>query len=675
MTGGNLLNPEIQQVLSVISWFLLLTFLQLALYPSLKKALERYAYPAAFAGSLLFFTLLSWYCGLFRLPVQLALIPFVLLFAWHLYSRRYTTADLRDQWHWEFIFALFFFLMLEVRYVNPTISYAEKFMDHAFLASIMRVPVVPPVDPWFAGGVIDVYYYLGYWMFGCLGIVSLVPSNIAFNLALPTVLGISAVMLYATGDLLIGRFRWLLLATLFLPNPSFFYQIIVGKGLSSVIWDSTRTLTNTISEYPLFSFIWGDVHPHVVGIFNQLFLIFILIYAYRRWGALSGTARQVVCLLAAVSLGTMPVLNTWDVFIYAPVVLLFGILIWWQNRAALPGRSAAQLLFMVPPLAVACYIPFYLRFRASTGGPALVMIPSDPVQFLLVHGFFIAVFCLLLLRDIVRRPYLLLVAVPFAVAGYPAAALAVIPVIYLALRRPADVPQILGILGFILVIITEFVYLKDNMGDTYFRMNTVFKCYNVAWILLSISLFTMAGQILSVRNILPSLSKGHRAALAVAVIGILAAAPFCIPLDYSYGSRSLDGLAYLDSIYPGDGAAVAYLRALPVSAETRIVEAEGGDFNYYSRISSFTGIPTIIGEPFHEVVWRGTEGGWYSERISDVRSIYEQPEKTRVLMQKYRVTYLVLGTPEREKYNITSVSPDLSLVFSHKGTEIYLLSG
>lgn len=664
-----------QQVLSVLSWFFILTFLQIALYPALKKTLARYAFPAAFAGSFLLFTLFSWYCGLARLPVQLALIPFVLLFGWNLYNHRYTAADLREQWQWEFVFVLFFFLMLEVRYVNPSISYAEKFMDHAFLASIMRQPVVPPLDPWFAGGIIDGYYYLGYWMFGCIGIVSGVPSNIAFNLALPTVLGISAVMLYAIGDLLVGRLRWLLLATLLLPNPSFFYQILLGKGIGSVIWDSTRTLTNTITEYPLFSFIWGDVHPHVVGIFNQVFLIFILAYAYRRWGVLSDTARWVICLLAAVSLGSMPALNTWDVLIYAPIVLLFGILIWHQNRAVAPGWSAARLLLAVPPLAIACYIPFYLGLKTSTGGPALVLTPSDPAQFLLVQGFFIAVFCLLLIRDIVKRPYLLLIAVPFAIAGYPAAALAIVPAVFLATRKPADVPQILGTLGFILIVLTEFVYLKDNMGDTYFRMNTVFKCYNIAWILLSISLFTMAGQVFLSQKNLPSFSKDLKAAAAVVVIVMLAALPVLTPLDLSYGDRSLDGLAYLDKTNPGDAAAVAYLRDLPVSAETRIVEAEGGDYSYYSRISSFTGIPTVIGEPFHEVMWRGDSGGWYGERTGDVRAIYEQPGKTRALMQKYHVNYLVLGTAEREKYNVTEVSPDMTLVFSHDGTEIYLRSG
>jgi YYY domain-containing protein len=599
---------------------------------------------------------------------------------WNFIKGRYTTHDLKAQWRWELVFILFFLFMLEIRFINPTISYAEKFMDHAFLASVMRDPVVPPIDPWFAGGFIDIYYYLGYWMFGCLGIVSAVPSNIAFNLALPTVYGVSAVTLYAIGDLLLERFRWLPVLTLLLPNMAFFYQTITGITVNpaydpSLTWLGTRVITNTINEYPLFSFVWGDVHPHVVGIFNQLFLIFILAYTYRKWVAVSGHVRWVLCMLAAISLGSMPALNTWDVLIYAPIVLLFGVLIWWQNRSLLGTWGAAQFLLAVPPIAVACYVPFYFRLKASTGGLALVTMPSDPVQFLFVHGFFIVLFCLLLAKEMAQRPYLLLIAVPFAFAGYPAVALSVIPAIYLIIKRPPDVPQILGILGFILIIITEFVYLKDNMGDIYFRMNTVFKVYNVAWLLLSISLFTMAGSALSASGRIPVFSKEQQRAALLTVILILIIVPLTVPLDLNYGSRSLDGLAYLGKTHPGDAAAVVWLRALSPSNDTRIVEAVGGDYTYYSRISSFTGIPTILGEPFHEIMWRGEGGSWYGERMDDVQAIYEQPEKTRALMEKYDVTYLVLGDPEREKYNVSGVSTDLTLVFSKDGTEIYRLDG
>jgi YYY domain-containing protein len=671
LTGATDLSPELQQILSVAGWFLTITFLQLALYPALKKTFGRYAYPVAFAGSLLLFTLISWYCGLARIPVQLALVPFAALFAWHAITREYTIADLKEQWRWELVFAIFFFLMLEVRYVNPTISYAEKFMDHAFLASVMRQPVVPPLDPWFAGGTLNVYYYLGYWMFGCLALACGVPSNIAFNLALPTVLGVSAVTLYAIGDLLLERFRWLPLLALLIPNPSFFWQVVQGKGPNAIIWDSTRTIANTINEYPLFSFIWGDMHAHVIGIFNQIFLLFLLAFAYKKWGNLTGTGRWVLIILSSISLGSMPLINTWDVLIYAPITVLVGILIWWQNRSVWTRSDALPFLLATPPLSIACYLPFYLQLRTSTGGFAFVDTPSVPVEFLLVHGFFIAILLVLLARDIIQRPYLVLFALPFVLAGYPAAAIAVVPLVYLIAKKPHELPHILAILGLVLITITEIVYMKDNMGETYFRMNTVFKCYIAAWLLLAISSLTMAGQALARWNRIPTIPRAKQAAAIIAAVAFLAAIPLLVPLDLNYGSRSLDGLAYLQASHPGDAAAVAYLRALPVSAGDRIVEAEGGDYTYYSRISSFTGIPAVIGMPFHEYMWRGDGDSWYSGRINDIRAIYEQPDRTSALLQKYNVTYLIVGEPEREKYNVTLPASGLELVFFGHGTAIY----
>ena len=650
----------------------MLSFLQISLYPSLKKTFASYAFPVAFTASLLCFTLITWYCGLMRFPVQLGLVPFIILFLYHLYHRHYIIEDLKEQWRWELIFCLFFFFMLELRFVNPTISYAEKFMDHAFLASVMRQPVVPPLDPWFSGGFLNVYYYLGYWMFGCLGIVTNVPSNIAFNLALPTVLGVAAVNLYAIGDLLLDRFRWLPLLTLLLPNPSFFYQVALGKGVTVIFWDSTRTITNTINEYPLFSFIWGDVHPHVIAIFNQLFLIFVLVFALKRWSSLSSSGKWVLCVLAALSLGSMPLFNTWDVLIYAPVAVFFGILIWWQNRSARPLFEAIRFLIFVPLLSLVCYIPFYLQLRTNTGGVAIVETPSDPAQFILVHGFFIILLLAILAHEIIAHPYWLLAAIPFILAGYPAAAVAVLPLVFLLKKREHDIPDILAMLGLILIIFCELVYLKDNMGDVYFRMNTVFKCYIAAWLLLGISVFVMAGQAISRWGRVPEISRKSQAGIMVLLVALFFIIPVSVPFDLKYGTGSLDGLEYLTLAHPGDAAAVAYLRGLP--ADLRIVEAEGGDYTYYSRISSFTGIPTIIGMPFHEFMWRGDDTGWYSERISDIRAIYEQPDQARALMQKYNTTLVIVGEPEHNRYRVNISPSGFDLVFSQDRTEIYRIS-
>lgn len=661
-----------QQVFPVISWLLILTLLQLSFYPSFKKTFGNLAFPASFTASLLTFTIISWYCGLAHIPIQLALLPFIGLFGHHLYYHQYKFDDLKDEWHWEILFLICFFLMLDVRFVNPTISYAEKFMDHAFLASIMRNPVVPPLDPWFSGGFLDVYYYLGYWIFGGLGIVSGVPSNITFNLALPTVFGLAAVNVYAIATLLLKRFRWLLLLIFFLPNPSFFYQIALGKGLNAVIWDSTRTITNTINEYPLFSFIWGDVHAHVISIFNQTFLIFLLLYAYLRWETLESKGRWIVCILSALSLGSMPLINTWDVLIYAPITLIFMTLILWRTWKAGAWEAASWTkLITIPLLAILCYLPFYLQLHTNTGGISVVYTPSDPVEFLLVNGWFIAIFLAILWQDIVKRPYLMLVIIPFLLTGYIAAAIAVIPFVYFLAKKERGFPEILAMLGLLVLIICELFYLKDSMGDIYFRMNTVFKCYLPAWIMLGIAAFTMAAQKIADKGRVPVLPAWKTATLAIIVITTLFMMPFAISYNAGYGTATLDGLAYISSTHPGDAGAIAYLRSLP--GNERLVEAEHGDYSYYSRVSSFTGIPAIIGMPFHEFMWRGDTTGWYNSRIADIRSIYESPDQTVTLMKKYNTTLLYVGDSERERYNVSLPTTGLEKIYSAEGTEIYRL--
>lgn len=641
----------------------------------MKKTLREFAFPVAFPASVLIFTIVSWYCGLARVPVQFALLPFLILLAYHLYTRQYSAAGLKSVWHWEALFLIFFFLMLEVRFCNPTISYAEKFMDHAFLASVILNPVVPPLDPWFAGGTLNVYYYLGYWIFGCLAITSGVPSNIAFNLALPTVFALSAVSLYAIGTLLLDRFRWLPLITLILPNPALVYQLITGNAVNpaydaSLSWLGTRTITNTINEFPLFSFIWGDVHAHVISIFNQVFLIFLLLFAFKRWETLERKEKLILMALTAISLGSMPLINTWDVLIYAPLVLVVGFVILWRNRNA-AEKSPYWYLLAIPPASILCYLPFYFHLQTQTGAVALVHTPSDPLEFLWVNGIFIAVFLALLVPEIRKRPWLLLACLPFAIAGYSAAAIAVIPLVYFLTRAEHDAADILATAGLVILIACELVYMKDNMGDTFFRMNTVFKCYLPAWLMLCTAASVMAGRYLSSPGRVPVISPRDTAALAVLTITVLFALPFASPLGAGYAPGTLDGLAYLQEQHPGDAGAVAYLRTLDHGEI--LVEAEKGDYSYYSRVSSFTGIPAIIGQPFHEYMWRGDSTGWYSTRPADIQAIYEQPHQTVALMKKYNATLLYIGDPERERYQVNAPVFGLTKVYSAEGTEIYRL--
>ncbi|MCL2460907.1 MAG: hypothetical protein FWF19_06130, partial [Euryarchaeota archaeon] len=136
---------------------------------------------------------------------------------------------------------------------------------------------------------------------------------------------------------------------------------------------------------------------------------------------------------------------------------------------------------------------------------------------------------------------------------------------------------------------------------------------------------------------------------------------------------TLDGYAWMERAHPDDYAAIVTLRELP--GEHVLVEAEGGDYLYYGRISSATGIPAILGWPFHETMWRGDNPpGWYGERIRDLSTMYEQPDLTSEIMMKYDADLLIVGAPERERYSIPDDEdylPDLIPIFTAGATTIY----
>jgi len=74
-------------------------------------------------------------------------------------------------------------------------------------------------------------------------------------------------------------------------------------------------------------------------------------------------------------------------------------------------------------------------------------------------------------------------------------------------------------------------------------------------------------------------------------------------------------------------------------------------------------------------MWRGDKTGWFNTRLSDVKSIYEEPEKTIALMKKYNATLLYVGDAERERYRVAISVSGLEKIYSADGTEIFRLTG
>jgi uncharacterized membrane protein len=99
--------------------------------------------------------------------------------------------------------------------------------------------------------------------------------------------------------------------------------------------------------------------------------------------------------------------------------------------------------------------------------------------------------------------------------------------------------------------------------------------------------------------------------------------------------------------FAGDAAAIEWLLA-SVEGSPVIAEASIGPYRCNgSRISSATGLPTIIGWERHEQQQRYPDT--LSDRVEDVRTLYTSadPDEKASILRRYNVEYVVVGELER----------------------------
>ena len=123
---------------------------------------------------------------------------------------------------------------------------------------------------------------------------------------------------------------------------------------------------------------------------------------------------------------------------------------------------------------------------------------------------------------------------------------------------------------------------------------------------------------------------------------------------------------------PGEYQTINWL--LKNDIEGPILEAVGDDYSEHGRISSSTGIPTLLGWKGHELQWRGSSKS-INERELHVAEIYQTTDSLRrkYLLDKYGIKYIYVGTRERVKYpklNLGS-SDRLQQVFHSDTTTLY----
>jgi len=692
---------------------------------------------------------------------------------------------------------LFFVLLLGwaiYRAHQNSLSGTEKPMELAFLSATMRSDIFPPADPWLSGYAIS-YYYFGYVIAAMLSLLSGVGSTVGFNMtnallfALTglTVFGVVYNMVRSRSEAVVRARRRIavmtgVLAAVFVILMSNFEMILVeipyqtrtastdyllfwnlndrqtlraGEGqIQPNQWDfwwwwhgarviSDRNLdgahTEVIDEFPQFSFLLSDNHPHVLA----------LPFAVMALGLALNTLLQkrkpnrFEIVFYAICFGGLIFLNTWD----GPIYLILLVAAEGLRRVITSAdgrlrgsdiRGMVWLAVQLLVLAAVFYLPFLVAFRSQAAGisPNLLN-PTMPAQFFLVYGPFILLLTPFLIAEVRRAGrsmnwglglkvgalvlgglialmlllsllgYLIpevrqhvdgiasanggwvtTIVATFAkrIAYFPTALALTIGIVMVAgrlfpRRHPADPldettetsavtysPEtgfalLLVAAALVLVLVPEFVYLRDNFGS---RMNTIFKFYYQAWVMLSIA---GAYGVYSVLSGVRPVSIGWRVAygglVAVVTVAGLLYAVFGIQTRmFVEGGRrvgdesalTLDGGGTISGI--DDYVAALCLANLVTGTDMVVASAVGGSYNWPSgAVSTYTGIPTVFNWPGHQGQWRGST---YAEttgtRQQDIDSLYANPSwvNARDVLTRYGIDYVVFGAKERSQYDSTT---------------------
>ncbi len=558
-----------------------------------------------------------------------------------------------------------FTLLAFLRLPNMAVTGTEKPMDLAILATLLRPGAIPPTDPWLAGYPLP-YYYFGFVPWTLPAKVLAFAPDVAFNLLVATLAAVSAQAAWAVARGLGGSRRTGVLAAflvVFAGTPDGWRQLASGARVAALdLWPASRAIKGTITEFPLFTFHLGDLHPHLLCVPLALTAVFLA----RALGH-ADRGRLPALGLAALVYGAAAASNPWCALPLGAAMLMVAV----GDEAGFvrpwppgPGLRLWARMAAVGAAGWVLYAPFWLAFHPPTQGFGVVTVATrmDETMLLLAGALLppalvawelawrwggietarrqlsraVWLAGAVALVVITQRPLLAIAAALGGVLGFtvlrggprkarPALALALVPLALLAMM--------------------EIVYFKDPYGAEFYRMNTVFKATHMALTFLAV-----------VGPVLLGWLRRRRAALAVAgaALVVLAGAPQLAAL----AARSVGAAGAWPGDWsgtrwmaPGEARAAAWLRERPKG--TVLIEGIGDAYSDAARMSSVSGVPAVLGWENHEAVWRGGGiGGETARRKGQIDRLYRcgDPAEARRIAHGLGADFIVVGSVEARQY-------------------------
>jgi YYY domain-containing protein len=664
----------------------------------------------------------------------------------------------------EGLFLAFFILDLIIRIGNPELWHpakgGERPMDFSYFNAVIKSTVFPPYDPWFAGGYIN-YYYYGFVLVGTpVKLLGIVPS-IAYNFLLPTLFAIVGVCAFSVGWNLVqgqrskgeekpsmfdlGLISGLAASalTLLLGNlgtiqavyhklqelgaqgvfswdstiPIFqrwswalqgFLMTLKGNplpmGPGDWYWNPSRVLPplggNEITEFPLFTFVYSDLHAHMIAIPLALLAVswaLAMVLGRARWP--NPLSAALGLLVGGLVIGVFYPANLSDMYTYLLIgIIAIGYTVFRHAptssivyRIALAIGAVVLLFFLSQYLYEpyrAAYAQAYSKLEQWSG-------PKTPIWSYMTHWL---VFLFIIVSWLVwetrewmattpvsslkkLKPYALLIEgalVVFVLAllvlqflGKTAVGWIALPiaawaaVLLLRPNQPDAKLFVLFLIGtaLLITVVVEVVVVSGDIG----RQNTIFKFYMQAWILLAVSAAAAFTWTLSAFF---RWSPGWRVFWQTAMVFLIAGAAL-FTITGTAGKirdrwivdapRALDSMTFMKYAHYDDFGqrldlsedynAIRWMQD-NVKGSPVIVEANCSEYRWCTRFTIYTGLPGVVGWNWHQRQQRVFTSTWVEDRVVEVGNFYNTADDgfASEFLEKYDVRYIVVGQLERAAY-------------------------
>lgn len=615
--------------------------------------------------------------------------------AWYLRS-------LRQRWrtalNGEILTVLTFIVLLFIRGYDPNVDNTEKPMDLMMVSALTAATSLPPQDLWYAGEPIN-YHYGGYLLYSIPAKLLGMTPEYTYNLAIPSIAALAASVAFVLGRTLFGRCRWgaiSVITTLFLGNLASsllaFSRPAIPASLFEWRWtylfSTSRVIIDpegkTINEYPFFTLLWGDVHPHFSNL--PFFLLFVVMcFAFllamsrlpmKRW--LSFEWPLLLCMLASgcmllpTNIFDFPVLS----FFFGSIWVLGIALTWkkqWHHRSWAACAIGAAIL-LVPIAAYILASVFWLHFQSPLEGVPVGWVSSrtSVFDFLMVFGLHSVVVGLYFYLRIVQIPVNatreeigfvltgvgIVCVVLWALTGSLIATLAPLVMVLLWMltllsalpgnpftvepgTRVRETFCLLACaLSWSLIAACEYIYLTDQYGG---RLNTLFKFHLPAWLLMGIALPPLVYHAV-LRMQTPTRVASCFILGAVLLVGVYGPA-YTLYSFYALQKHqpyTLNALTFAERGLPGTMDIVHWLRE---NAEpgARILEVPGRQYNANENlVSAASGHPAYIGWSLHESLWRGRFHPVF-DRANEAVEFFTTKDwnRAREILQRNEIDYVV----------------------------------